>query len=114
MKPNFSQIMKQAQQLQSKLEQAQRDIKALVVDGVAGAGLVRVKMDGVHRVQSVSINPDLMSDDREVLEDLIAAAINDASRKIEEATKKIMEDVAGGAGGMGGLGGLGGMPGMLS
>ena len=114
MKPNFTQIMKQAQQLQGKLEQAQRDIKALVVDGVAGAGLVKVKMDGVHRVHSVSINPDLMNDDREVLEDLVAAAFNDASRKIEEATKKIMEEVAGGAGGAGGLGGLGGMGGMLS
>lgn len=112
MKPNFGQIMKQAQQLQAKLEQAQRDIKSIVVEGVAGAGLVRVKMDGVHRVHSVSINPDLMTDDREVVEDLIAAAFNDAARKIEEATKKIMEDVAGGAGGL--PGGLGGMPGMLS
>jgi DNA-binding YbaB/EbfC family protein len=111
MKPNFGQIMKQAQQLQAKLEQAQRDIKAITVEGVAGAGLVRVKMDGVHRIHSVYINPDLMTDDREVLEDLIAAAFNDAARKIEEATKKIMEDVAGGSGLPGGLGG---MPGMLS
>ena len=114
MKPNFNQIMKQAQQLQGKLEQAQRDIKAIMVEGVAGAGLVRVKMDGVHRVHSVAINPELMSDDREVLEDLIAAAFNDAARKIEETTKKIMEDVAGGEGGAGALGGMGGMGGLLS
>lgn len=111
MKPNFNQIMKQAQQLQSKLEQAQRDIKALTVDGVAGAGLVKVKLDGTHRVHSVKIHPDLMKkEDLEVLEDLVAAAYNDAARKIEEATKKIMEDVAGGAGGLpGGMGGLGNM-----
>ncbi|MBY0544671.1 MAG: YbaB/EbfC family nucleoid-associated protein [Gammaproteobacteria bacterium] len=109
MKPNFNQIMKQAQQLQSKLEQAQLDIKALMVEGVAGAGLVRIKMDGVHRIHAVKINEDLMKDEREVLEDLVAAAYNDAARKIEEMTKKIMEDVAGGAGGAGGLAGMQGM-----
>lgn len=109
MKPNFNQIMKQAQQLQSKLEQAQRDIKALMVEGVAGGGLVRLKMDGVHRVHFVDIDDELMKDEKEVLEDLIAAAYNDASRKIEEMTKKIMEDVAGGAGGAGGLAGMQGM-----
>jgi hypothetical protein len=109
MKPNFGQLMKQAQQLQGKLEQAQRDIKALIAEGSAGAGMVTVKMDGSHRVHAVNINPDLLKDEKEILEDLIAAAMNDAARKIEELTKKIMDDVAGGAGGAGGLGGLGSM-----
>ncbi len=103
MKPNLNELMKQAQQLQSKLEQAQRDIKALMVEGVAGAGLVKVKVDGTHRVHSVFISPNLLKDEKEILEDLVAAAYNDAARKIEEATKRIMDDVAGGAGGMGGL-----------
>ena len=110
MKPNFTQIMKQAQQLQGKLEQAQKDIKALIVEGVAGAGLVRIKMDGTHRAHRVTLNEELLKDDKEVLEDLIAAAINDAAQKIEDATKKIMEDVAG----EGGAGGLGDMSGLLS
>lgn len=107
-KPNFNQIMKQAQQLQAKLEEAQNAIKALMVDGVAGAGLVKVKMDGTHRLHKVTINPELLKDDPEMLEDLIAAAVNDAARKIEEATKKIMEDVAGETG----MGGMGGFPGL--
>ena len=87
MKGGFGQLMKQAQKLQEDLQQAQNELATLEVEGEAGAGMVIVTMTGRHDVRSVRIDPALMGEDREMLEDLIAAAVNDAVHKVEARTK---------------------------
>ena len=87
MKGGFGQLMKQAQQLQEDLQQAQNELATLEVEGEAGAGMVIVTMTGRHDVRSVRIDPALMGEDKEMLEDLIAAAVNDAVHKVEARTK---------------------------
>ena len=78
MKGGLGQLMKQAQKLQEDMQQAQNELASMEVEGEAGAGMVRVTMTGRHDVRSVRIDADLMSEDKEMLEDLIAAAVNDA------------------------------------
>lgn len=90
MKGAISNLMKQAQRMQEDLQRAQAEIAALEVTGEAGAGLVKVTMTGRHDVRGVSIAPELMQDDRGMLEDLIAAAVNDAVRKVERLTQEKM------------------------
>lgn len=80
-------LMKQAQQMQEKMQQMQAQMAALEVEGQAGGGLVKITMTGRHDVRGVSIDPSLMGEDKEILEDLVAAAVNDAVRRIEEANK---------------------------
>lgn len=82
--------MKQAQKMQEDLQKAQEEIANMEVAGQAGGGLVSVVMTGRHDVKRVSIDDSLMKDDKEMLEDLIAAAVNDAVRKIESGTKEKM------------------------
>lgn len=94
-------LMKKAQEMQESVKKAQEEIANLEVTGESGAGLVKVVVTGKHDVKKVTIDPSLM-DDKDMLEDLIAAAINDASRKIEEQSK----DKFGAFGGLGGLDGL--------
>ena len=77
-------LLKQAQKLQEKVQDAQQEMARSEVQGEAGGGLVRVVMTGRHDVRRIHIEPSLMSEDREVLEDLIAAAVNDAVRRVEE------------------------------
>lgn len=88
--------MKQAQQLQEQMRDAQKSLETLEVNGESGGGLVRVTMTGRHDVRRVHIEPSMMSEDREVLEDLIAAAVNDAVRKVEAAQKDKMAAATGG------------------
>ncbi len=95
-KGGMGNIMKQAQAMQEKMQRAQEEITRLEVTGEAGAGMVKVTMTGNHNVRRVSIDDSLMSDDKEMLEDLIAAAINDAVRRVEETTKEKMSSVTGG------------------
>src|SRR5690554_6012603 len=76
-------LMKQAQQMQSKMQQMQEELANAEVKGEAGAGLVTVVMTGRHDVKRVSIDDSLLSEDKEMLEDLLAAAVNDAVRKVE-------------------------------
>lgn len=78
-------LMKKAQEMQKKVEEAQRELAELEIHGEAGAGMVSVVMTGKHDLKSVHIDPSLM-DDKEMLEDLIAAAVNDANRKLEKVT----------------------------
>ena len=81
-------MMKQAKAMQEKMAKVQEQVAALEVTGESGAGLVRIQMTGRHDVRAVTIDPALMSEDREVLEDLIAAAVNDAvpgGRRAESA-----------------------------
>jgi len=90
MKGQLSGLMKQAQQMQENLKKAQEEIAGMEVEGQAGAGMVKVVMTGRHDAKRVSIDPSLMSDDKEMLEDLIAAAVNDAVRRVEAATQEKM------------------------
>lgn len=88
--------MKQAQQMQASLQQAQEELANIEVNGEAGGGLVKVQMTGRHDVKRVSIDESLMQDDKEMLEDLLAAAVNDAVRKVEAANQEKMASVTGG------------------
>jgi DNA-binding YbaB/EbfC family protein len=85
---NLGNLMKEAQKMQQKMQEAQQQLTELVVMGESGGGMVRVKMNGRHDVTEVKLNPSLMDEDIEMLEDLCAAAINDAVRKIEKASKE--------------------------
>jgi DNA-binding YbaB/EbfC family protein len=94
---SFVDIMKQAKQLQSRVEEMQTELEALEVEGSAGAGLVRVAMSGKGVVKKVVIDPSLMKEDeREVLEDLIVAASADAKAKAELAAAEKMKAITGG------------------
>ncbi len=95
-KGGMGNIMKQAQAMQEKMQRAQEEIAKLEVTGEAGAGMVKVTMLGNHNVRRVSIDESLMQDDKEMLEDLIAAAINDAVRRVEVSSKEKMAGVTGG------------------
>lgn len=83
----FGDMMKQAQQMQEQMQKMQEDIAAMKVSGQAGAGLVKVTMTGRHDVRNISIDDSLLNEDKEVLEDLIAAAVNDAVRRVETEQK---------------------------
>lgn len=95
-KGGMGNLMKQAQQMQERMKKAQEEIATLEVTGESGAGLVKVTMLGNHSVRRVEIDDSLMEDDKEMLEDLVAAAINDASRRVEETTQERMAEVTGG------------------
>lgn len=98
MKSGLGNIMKQAQKMQEGLQKAQEEIANMEVIGEAGAGLVKITMTGRHDVKRVEIAPDLMKDDKEMLEDLIAAAINDANRRVETMTQEKMSGLTAGMG----------------
>jgi nucleoid-associated protein EbfC len=95
-KGGMGNIMKQAQAMQDKMQKVQSEIAAMEVTGESGAGLVKVTMLGNHNVRRVSIDDSLMQDDKDMLEDLIAAAINDAVRRVDETSKEKMASVTGG------------------
>jgi hypothetical protein len=82
--------MKQAQQMQDNLKRTQEELAQMEVEGVSGAGLVKVVMTCKHDVRRVSIDPSLLADDKEMLEDLIAAAVNDAVRRVETTVTEKM------------------------
>ncbi|MBS4099338.1 MAG: YbaB/EbfC family nucleoid-associated protein [Sulfuricella sp.] len=83
-------LMKQAQQMQDNMQKMQAKLAEMEVEGAAGAGLVKVIMTGKHDVKRVTIDPSLMGDDKDMLEDLIAAAVNDAVRKVETMAQEKM------------------------
>jgi len=93
---NMSDLMKQAQQMQDKLQQLQQQVEALEVTGDAGAGLVQVTMTGRHDVTRVNIDAAVLGEDKAVLEDLLAAAVNNAVRKIESEREQMMGSLTGG------------------
>ncbi len=88
-KGGMANLMKQAQQMQQNMAKAQEELASLEVEGQAGAGMVKVTMTCKHDVKRVTIDPSVM-DDKEMLEDLIAAALNDASRRVEQTTQDKM------------------------
>lgn len=97
-KGGMGNMMKQAQQMQAKMQQAQEDLAKIEVVGEAGAGLVKVTMTCNHNIRRVEVDDALMEDDKEMLEDLVAAAMNDAVRRVQETSKEKMGDVTGGMG----------------
>ncbi|MDQ2068422.1 YbaB/EbfC family nucleoid-associated protein [Natronospira bacteriovora] len=100
MKGGLGGLMKQAQQIQEQMKKAQEELAQLEVTGSAGGGMVEVVLTGRHEVRAIRIDDSLVGDDREMLEDLVAAAFNDAVRKVEETTQEKMSGMAGGMGGM--------------
>jgi len=107
--PDFLGMMKQAAQLQSKMQAMQEELGQVEVEGISGGGLVSVRMTAKMEVKAVKIDPSLMKpEEREVVEDLIVTACNDARRKAEAAMQERMQSLAGGLGLPPGLlGGLG-------
>jgi DNA-binding YbaB/EbfC family protein len=96
MRGNIGNIMKQAQSLQDNMQKAQAEIAALEVVGESGGGMVRVTMTGKHEVKRVQIEPGVFGEDREMLEDLIAAAMNDGVHKAEAASQAKMASLMSG------------------
>jgi DNA-binding YbaB/EbfC family protein len=98
MKGQLGQLMRQAQQMQENLQKAQEELAALEVVGEAGGGMVKVTMSCKHEVRRIAIDPDLVGDDREMLEDLVAAAVNDALRKVERTVQEKYSGMTSGLG----------------
>ena len=96
MMKNMGGLMKQAQKMQEDMQRVQEEVARAEVSGESGAGLVKIVMNGRHDVKSVAIDDSLMEEDKEILEDLIAAAVNDAVRKVEANTKEQMSKVTAG------------------
>jgi len=96
MKGGLGQMLKQAQEMQENLQKAQEDLADLEVVGEAGGGMVKVTMTGRHDARRVRIDRSLIGDDVEMLEDLVAAAVNDAVRKVEETTKERLSGLTAG------------------
>jgi len=98
MKGQMGQLMRQAQQMQENMEKAQRELAALEVMGESGRGMVKATMTCKHDMRGIQIDPALLGDDKDMLEDLVAAAVNDAVRKVEQT---VQEKYAGMTSGLG-------------
>ena len=96
MKGGLGALMKQAQQMQENMNKAQEELAQTEVEGQSGAGLVKVVMSCRHDVKRVTIDPSLLAEDKDMLEDLVAAAINDAVRKVEIASQEKMAGLTAG------------------
>ena len=96
MKGGIGQLMKQAQQMQANMKKAQEELAAMTVTGESGAGLVKIVMTCRHEVKSLAIDESLLADDKDMLEDLVIAAFNDAVRRVEETVKEKFSNMAGG------------------
>ncbi|MBC7184934.1 MAG: YbaB/EbfC family nucleoid-associated protein [Marinobacter sp.] len=95
---NMGDMMKKAQKMQEDMQKAQEELAKAEVTGEAGAGLVKVTMNGRHDVRKVDIDASLMSEEKDILEDLLAAAVNDAVRRVEENQKEKMSGMMSGMG----------------
>lgn len=98
MKGGLGDLMKQAQQMQENMKKMQEQLATVEIEGQSGAGMVKVTMTCRHDVKRVSIDPSLVGEDKEMLEDLITAAMNDAVRKVETAIQEKMGGLAAGMG----------------
>jgi len=92
----LSQLMRQAQEMQANMQKAQDELASTEVEGTAGGGMVKVTVTCKHEVRRVAIEPALLGDDKEMLEDLIAAAFNDARVKVERTVQERLSAVTGG------------------
>ena len=98
MKGNIGQLMKQAQMMQDNMRRMQEQLATVEVEGQSGAGMVKVILTCKHEVKRISIDPSLVGDDREMLEDLVAAAFNDAVRRVEQTVAEKMSGFTAGLG----------------
>jgi DNA-binding YbaB/EbfC family protein len=98
MKGQLAGLMKQAQQMQENMRKLQEQLATVEVEGQSGAGLVKVVMTCKHDVKRVSIDPSLLGDDKDMLEDLVAAAFNDAVRRAESTTQEKLGSLTAGMG----------------
>ena len=96
MKGPMGNLMKQAQKMQEDMQKAQEEVANMEVEGQAGGGMVKVVMNGRHEIRKVSLDDSLMSDDKEMIEDLLAAAVNDAVRRVEQQTQEKMSGITAG------------------
>ena len=96
MKGGIGNLMKQAQQMQANMQKMQEEVANMEVEGQAGGGLVKIIMTGRHDIKRVSIDDSVFKDDKEMLEDLIAAAVNDAVRQVEKVSQDKMSSVTAG------------------
>ncbi|VAW66372.1 Nucleoid-associated protein YaaK [hydrothermal vent metagenome] len=103
MKGGIGNMMKQAQKMQADMQKAQEEIANMEVEGQSGGGMVKVLMNGRHEVRRVELDDSLMGDDREMIEDLLAAAVNDAVRRIEQQSSDKMSGITAGMNLPGGL-----------
>lgn len=103
MKGGLGNIMKQAQQMQANMQKLQEELARTEITGQSGGGMVSVVMNGRHEVRRVTIDPSLLGDDKDMLEDLIAAAVNDAVHKVEATSQERMAALTAGMGLPGGF-----------
>jgi len=96
MKGGIGNLMKQAQELQATMQRAQAELATLEITGESGGGMIKVTLNGKHEARRVQIDPAVLGDDKEMLEDLIAAAINDAVHKVEQTTQQKMSGLMSG------------------
>ncbi|HET6630083.1 MAG TPA: YbaB/EbfC family nucleoid-associated protein [Woeseiaceae bacterium] len=96
MKGGIGQLMKQAQQMQAEMQKAQEEIAKMTVTGESGAGMVRITMTCKHDVRSIEIDDTLVGDDKEMLEDLLIAAFNDAVRRVEQTVQEKLSGMTAG------------------
>lgn len=93
---NLGNLMKEAQKMQQRMQEAQQQLSQLIVTGESGGGMVKIEMNGRHDVVKVKISKSLMEEEVEMLEDLFAAAVNDAVRKVEKASKEKISQLTAG------------------
>ena len=98
MRGNIGELMKQAQLMQENMRRMQEQLATVEVEGQSGAGMVKVVMTCKHEVKRIAIDPSLVGDDREMLEDLVAAAFNDAARRVEQTVAEKMSGLTAGLG----------------
>jgi hypothetical protein len=96
MRGNIGNLMKQAQVMQERMQKAQAEVQNIEVVGESGGGMVKITLTGRHQVKRVQIEPSVASEDREMLEDLLVAAFNDAAHRIEARTQEMMASVTAG------------------
>jgi DNA-binding YbaB/EbfC family protein len=96
MRGNIGNLMKQAQVMQERMQKAQAEVQTIEVVGESGGGMVKVTLTGRHQVKRVQIEPAVAAEDREMLEDLLVAAFNDAAHKVETRTQEMMAAVTAG------------------
>ncbi|MEZ5499379.1 MAG: YbaB/EbfC family nucleoid-associated protein [Steroidobacteraceae bacterium] len=96
MRGNIGNLLKQAQAMQANMQKAQAELANVEVTGQSGGGMVKVTMNGKHQVRALDIEPQLLADDREMLEDMLIAAINDAVQRIESAVSEKMSGMMAG------------------
>ncbi len=95
-KGNMQQLMKQAQQMQKKMEEAQKELEAKEVTGTAGGGMVTVVATGKKTLKSIKIEPEILKEDPEMVEDMIVAAVNQAMQQVDELTQDTLGGITGG------------------